>query len=567
MDTSLRISIGQFSDRGVKEANEDSYGVLVPQEPLLSNKGIAAVVADGLSASECAKEASETCVKSFLSDYFDTPETWGARTAAGRVLSATNRWLYAQSQARFQSDLDMASTFSALVMKGGTGFLFHVGDSRIGMIRDGGWEPLTRDHKIHSDAGREFLSKAMGVAPDVEVDYRSFPLQRGDIYIFTTDGVHEHVSGHAMMRFIAEHGDDLNGAAVQICKEAFDAGSGDNLTCQIVRIDMLGERDAVAYHKALTELPFPPELEAGMILDGYRIVRDLHLSARSQVYLAVDDDTGEKVALKTPSVSYNDDPTFLECFSREEWIGQTVSSPHVARTLPPRVPRQFLYTLLEYIEGQTLGQWIQDNPEPDLNSVRSIVEQIIAGLRALHRKEIIHHDLKPDNIVLDTDGTVKIVDFGSVRILGLEEADPLTVPSHAMGTVAYAAPELVVGGKATTLSDLYSLAAIIYEMLTGKHPYGKGFTGEFSVARAKYRPLSEHRRDVPLWVDGALKKALSLDPAQRQLALSELSADLHRANPAYLQEHVPVIQRNPVAFWQGLSALLCLIIILLLVIR
>jgi len=567
MRGAIHISIGQYSHKGAKLRNDDSYGVVVPTGSMLANKGIAAAVADGLSVSEGAKEASETCVKSFLTDYYDTPSTWTARSAVGRVLSATNRWLNAQSQGRYHSDLDMASTFSGLVLKGGMAFIFHVGDSRIALVRNGILEPLTREHKISSEAGREFLSRAVGVSVDIDVDYRTLSIEQGDTFLFTTDGVHDHISNADCISRLAATAGDLDTAATDLVVQAQNAGSQDNLTCQIIRIDHIGDRDEQAYHRSLAELPFPPELELGMILDGYRVIRELHLSPRSQVYLAIDVETGEKVALKTPSANFSDDPTFLECFSREEWIGQTISCPHVVQTLAPKMPRRFLYTLVEYVEGQTLAQWMVDNPAPDLNQVRGILDQMIVGVRALHRKEIIHQDLKPDNIVIDRDGTVKIVDFGSVRILGLEEADPAHAPTHAMGTVSYSAPELVLGFKATRQSDLYSLAVIVYEMLTGNLPYGRGFSNDTSVKKAHYRLAHIKHPEIPHWVDGALQKALAVDPSRRYQALSEFAIDLRRPSSEFSQVDVPLIARNPVAFWQGLAGILGAIVFLLLFFR
>ncbi|WP_286830835.1 MULTISPECIES: bifunctional protein-serine/threonine kinase/phosphatase [Kordiimonas] len=562
MQEPLSITIGQYSDQGAKDRNDDSYGVLVPEGALLDNKGIAAAIADGLSVSQAAKEASETCIKSFLADYYDAPASWAARTAASRVLSATNRWLNGQSLARFGSDLDMASTFSGLVLKGGTAFIFHVGDSRIALLRGGVLEPLTQAHKISSEAGREFLSRAMGAGTHLDVDYRTLALETGDIFFFSTDGLHDYVSDDEVARCIEASDGDFDKAAQELVEQALAEGSPDNVTCQIICVDAVGTRDEDAFHKTLTELPFPPDLEAGMRLDGYRIIRELHLSPRSQVYLAVDDETGDKLVLKTPSVNYRDDPVFLECFSREEWVGQTVTSPHVARTIVPKRQRQFLYTLVEYVEGQTLGQWMADNPSPELNAVRDIVDQIIVGVRALHRKEIIHQDLKPDNIMIDRDGTVKIVDFGSVRILGLEEAAPEFAPEHAMGTVGYVAPELVNGSRANQQSDLYAIAAITYEMLTGELPYRRGFQSARQVKKAAYQSLRQVRPDVPTWVDGALEKAVSKDPATRQAALSELAVDLRKANVNFTSTDRPFIEKNPIAFWQTVSCLLFLALLL-----
>jgi serine/threonine protein phosphatase PrpC/predicted Ser/Thr protein kinase len=560
MPSQPKISIAQSSIAGNKTSNDDSYGIMVPEGQLLATKGIAMAIADGMSSSEAAKEASETCVKSFLTDYYDTPDSWTVQTAVGRVLSATNRWLNGQAVARFGSDTGMASTFSGLILKAGQAHIFHIGDSQIARIRGDRHEVLTRPHRNKSRDG-DFLARAVGADLHLDIDYRAVPVEKGDIFAFTTDGVHEFLD-ETYINELLKSGIALEKISEDIINTAITNGSHDNVTCQLVRIDDVGSRDKKALYQSLAELPFPPDLEPGQKIGGYRIVRELHASPRSQVYVAIEESSGKKVALKTPSQNYNDDPMYLEFFAREEWIGQSIQSAHVASTLLPVEPRQFLYIVLEYIEGQSLGQWMSDNPRPSLVEVRRIAEQIIKGLRSFHRKEIIHQDLKPDNIMLDTEGTVKIVDFGSVRVLGIEEAEVGHIAEHAMGTAAYSAPELIVGAKATKQSDLYSIAAIVYEMLTGKLPYGKALSSKRIIDRTRYQPAYTYNPEVPVWLDGALETALSKDASQRQPVLSEFLSDIMIAKEKYKKDAGPLIKRNPVKFWQGLSAILAVLLLL-----
>lgn len=555
------ITIGQHSEIGIKKRNDDSYGVIEPTGSMLLNKGIAMAIADGMSTAEGAKEASETCVRSFLTDYYDTPDSWTVQTAISRVLSATNRWLNAQGQTRFGTDTDMACTFSGLILKAGVAHIFHVGDSQIARLRGDDLTLLTRSHHAKGADGKEYLARAMGVDLHIDIDYQTAPCEAGDIFIFTTDGVHEYLNNEDIITTIEET-DDLTTATKELVQKAINNNSPDNLTCQLVRIDEIGSRDKDAYYKSLLELPFPPDLEPGLILDGYRIVRELHASPRSQVYLAIEETSGDKVVLKTPSKNFQDDPLYLEYFSREEWVGQTIRSPHVTRTLEPRWPRQFLYTLVEYVEGQTLAQWMEDNPKPSLTDVRRIIDQVIMGVRAFHRKEIIHQDLKPENIMINPEGTVKVVDFGSVRILGIEEAIPESSADFPMGTAGYTAPEIILGQKATSVSDLYSIAAITYEMLTGSLPYGKPLMNQKNIERAHYVRASALNPEVPIWLDVALERAVSIDPMSRQRVLSELSVDLTKANRKYVRENQPLVARNPIAFWQGISAVLFMLLLI-----
>ena len=220
------------------------------------------------------------------------------------------------------------------------------------------------------------------------------------------------------------------------------------------------------------ELPLPPLLEARAVFDGYRIVRELHGSSRSHIYLAVDIETDAVVTIKIPSIDLRDDPAYLKRFMMEEWVARRIDSPHVLKPCLPQRKRNFLYVATEYIDGQTLTQWMIDNPKPGLETVRGIVEQIAKGLRAFHRKEMLHQDIRPDNIMIDATGTVKIIDFGSTRITGVVEAAPSGNRDDILGTQQYTAPEYFLGEPATSRSDLFSLGVITYQMLTGKLPYG-----------------------------------------------------------------------------------------------
>ncbi len=298
--TSPVISIGQCSRTGLKDRNDDSFGVVLPTEPAMLAQGITMAIADGMSTAEGGKEASESCVKSFLTEFYDTPASWTVKTTASRILYASNRWLHSQCQLQYLSDKDMVTTFSGLVLKGGLAHIFHVGDSRITRLRNNDLEPLTRDHRLQMAGDREYLSRAMGVDINVEIDYRRVEVLEGDIFIFTTDGVHDFTNPREAVETINRHADDLDKAAETIVEASLAAGSTDNVTCQIVRIDTVGTRDEDAHHQSLSALPFPPDLSEGMTMDGYRILREIHLSSRSQVYLAVYTDTHEELILRDP---------------------------------------------------------------------------------------------------------------------------------------------------------------------------------------------------------------------------------------------------------------------------
>jgi eukaryotic-like serine/threonine-protein kinase len=568
--SSLKATLGFATDKGIKDDNEDFVGAIIPNEPQLTHKGIVAAIADGMSGSDAGKQASQACVGSFLNDYFSTPDSWSVKQAGQKILSATNSWLYSQGQIRYQSTKGMVSTLSIIVLKSTTAYLFHVGDSRIYRLRKGNLEQITRDHRIWISQDKNYLSRAMGIEPRLEVDYKSLPLEQNDLFLMTTDGIHDFIDDKTLKKLLIES-TDLTLLAEKILQQAKTNNSDDNLTCQLLRVDALPDAKEDEILRRHANLPFPPSLQAGAMLDGYRIEEELHASKRTQIYRALDTKTNTQVILKTPSILYDDDTLFIEHFLHEEWAGKRIDHDNVLKIITTDRPKSAVYYVTEYLEGQTLRDWMTANPKADIITVRKIVEQIAKGLRAFHRKEMLHQDLKPENIMFDKHGVVKIIDFGSVKIAGIAEITPIDLDGadNILGTLNYTAPEYHTGQRGSVKSDLYSLAVITYEMLNGSLPFGEDMPEKPSqgyLANLRYVPSFHHNPMVPIWIDGALKKATSITSGLRYEELSEFLYDLNTPNPSFMrtEDSIPLLQRNPLRFWQGLSAILIIINLILL---
>jgi serine/threonine protein phosphatase PrpC len=573
----LRVSIGQYSDKGRKPTNQDAYGARIPDEPLLSLKGIALALADGVSSSDVSQVASQAAVATFLEDYYCTADAWSVKTSGERVLGAVNSWLCSQTQSspfRYERDRGYVCTFSALVLKSATAHVFHAGDARIYRYSEAGLEQLTEDHRIRLSEDKSYLSRALGVEQRVEVDYRAHPLHAGMAFLLVTDGVYEAVPEAELSALLANLSGLteplLNQAAERLAQTAHTNGSSDNLTVQIVRVDAVPAQSPQEVLHELSRLPYPPVLEPRMQLDGYSIVRELHASQRSRVYLARDTSADALVAIKTPAIDVRDNEALLESFLVEEWIARRIDNPHVLRAAPAR-PRSSLYLVSEYVEGQSLRQWMLDHPRPDLETVRAIVEQIARGLLAFHKLEMLHQDLRPDNILLDPSGTVKILDFGSVHVAGIAEMEIADAggaehrAAQVLGTEQYSAPEYFLGAGGSARSDLFSLAVITYQMLSGRLPYGTQVAqvrSQSALHRLHYISVLDENRELPAWLDDTLRRALHPDPDKRYETLSEFVYDLRHPSPSFLsRERPPLLQRNPVAFWRGLCGILVLIIV------
>ncbi len=561
----LAVTIGQYSTPGRKAENQDFHGSLQPEGEDLAAKGIAFAIADGISTSKLGAAAAETAVKTFLTDYICTSQAWSVRTSAERVITATNGWMHAQNAAAGRvsdetREAGLICTFSAMVLKSRSAHIFHVGDARIARVTARGVEPLTEPHRVSAGGGQTYLAKALGMARHVEIDYRQIAVEPGDVYLFTTDGVHEHLSDAATSRIIGQ-GDDLDIAARELCDAALAAGSRDNLTAQIVRIESLPNGELEELLDEGEPMPPAPQLSAGDSFEGYTVLRRLHASARSHVYLARDQADGGQVVLKVPSTEHAQNPVQLAALQLEEWVMRRLRHQNLLGAAPRRGPRRYLFATSEYVEGQSLSEWSADHPDPDLAKVRDIVRQIASGLLAMHRREMVHRDLRPHNVLIDTSGTVKIIDFGSVQVAGWQDIQPPREGEAAYaGTLQYSAPELYQGLSASLASDLYSLGTIAYQLLTGALPYGTRPPSAAAYAGGRtprYVPASSINPAVPDWMDAALARAVHPDPTQRYSELSEFTYDLAHPNKALARpEPLPLIYRGSLEFWRGTAILL-----------
>ncbi|RZL64668.1 MAG: bifunctional protein-serine/threonine kinase/phosphatase [Variovorax sp.] len=575
MGSTLRVTLGQHSLAGAKSAvNQDFHGAMLPAGALQAAKGIAVALADGIGSSRVSQVASAAAVRGFLDDYYATSDAWSVRRAGQRVLGATNGWLHAQtmrSDARFNKDSGYVCTFSALIFKGRDVHMLHVGDSRIYRLHSNALEQLTEDHRVHLSSVESYLGRALGAGARVEIDYRDWAAEVGEIYLLATDGAYAHLDAAAVHDALARCGDDFDEAARWLATTAQARGGEDDATVQLVRIDALPAPDAAQLQLQRADLAISPPLGPRARFEGFTLVRELQVSARSHIHLAIDDASGQQVVLKLPSVDLREDADYLDRFVLEEWVARRIDSPHVLKASAIDRPRAHLYVAMEYVDGQTLAQWHVDHPKPSLDSVRGLVEQLTRGLEALHRKEMLHQDLRPENVMIDRAGTVKIIDLASAHVAGLADSPGRRDALAIAGTLQYTAPEYFIGQGGSPRSDLFSLAVITYQLLTGQLPYGLHALRVRSAAdthRLRYVPVRHFRPELPAWLDAVLQKALHPDPAKRQEAVSEFAQDLRAPGQEFLRPRAPaLVERHPVRFWQGATALLTLTVVVLLGLR
>ena len=565
MDQALDIAC--FSEAGIKPINEDAVGFTQPAEPYaFENKGVSIVVADGVSTAEAGREASHTAVERFLEEYYQTPDAWSVSGSGEKILSTINLRLFRQSHEFTTTTKGYLCTFSAVVIKSRTLHFFHVGDSRIYLLRDGAIKQLSTDHVAIIDDNRSCLSRAIGMDNSLNLDYGHSDIRVGDRLLLTTDGVHDFVNS-AQLEALLGSDNSASQIAENIQAAAMAADSNDNLSAAVVIVESLPESNLEDYSAKLTRLPFPPDLQVGMKLDGYRVIRELFASSRSQLYLVRDElsEDGEEhyYAMKTPSRNIEEDLSAIDRFIQEEWIGRRIHSPEVVKVIHQQRARTALYYLMEYVDGIGLDKWIAGHQPPSPRQSIAIVKQIAEGLKVFHNNEAIHQDLKPANImlcnqsVLGADPRVLIVDFGSVYVAGLAELQRPLVHEGALGTASYSDPLYLLGRNPGIQGDVYALATITYELFTGHLPYGEGVEEcrtAIDYDRLRYRSASQFNPQIPMWFDAALEKGVAFDLQQRYVNIDTFITDITQPNPAFLQAD-PVVEKNAssLTLWKLLS--------------
>ncbi|MEQ0922752.1 bifunctional protein-serine/threonine kinase/phosphatase [Acinetobacter schindleri] len=567
MKKTLKVSIGQYSTAGIKQQNQDFHGVYLPEGHVLKQKGIACVIADGIGSSNVSHLAAETAVGSFLSDYYSTSDAWSTQTSAERVIRATNSWLYAQtqqSQGRFDKDRGYVCTLSALILKQQQAHVFHVGDSRIYRIRDHEIELLTHDHRVWLSSREHYLSRALGADYRIEIDYRNIELKEKDIFLLMTDGVYEFVTDQQLLDLTLTDG-DLNQLAKALVEKALEQGSDDNLSLQVIRVEQLPELNQ--FHIQQNYI-FPQQLSKGEVFEGYVIDKILHQNHRSCLYLAHDTQQ-QPLVIKTLGVDLQQDKNAVEQFQLEDWVSKRLKHDNLMQCYPHNTEKKYLFQCYEYLQGETLAQWLHRQEKPlKLDDILPILQQTALALNAMHRLEMLHQDIRPKNImVLNTESAMKIklIDYGSTAVRGLVEINPKNA-NRALGTLAFMAPEYFIDHSPSVHSDQFSLAVMAYYLLTKQLPYGTDLARCNSLKQLKkvqYHSIRKYRPDLPIWLDKILGQALSIEPTHRFEALSELIHNLTHPSKELLNSKPPaIIERDPLRFWQMSCAVLGLLFLL-----
>lgn len=540
---SLETGIGHASLTGPRARNEDFVGAVTPEGAALDNKGLLAALADGVGGHADGREAAEFTVRSLLNDYYATPDTWSVPHSLDKVITAANRWLYAQSQKRAQA-AGMATTLSALVLRGRRWHTAHVGDSRIYLLRGGALRSLTQDHVWEHPELRTVLSRAVGLDYRLGIDFDEGELETGDVFVLLSDGVWATLRDKRIQAILARHSDPQE-AAFALAEAAVDSGAQDNCSAIVVTVIALPRdtlRDSIERIRAL---PPPPRLKPGQSIDGLQVLDVLHDSRITLLYRVRLPDGSSGVLKTLHGHAGAEDAAAL---AHEEWIARRVSHAAFPQVLDwPQ--RTGLYYLMSWHDGETLRQRLARGHRFSAAEVAETGEKLLRGLAALHRLAIIHRDIKPDNVHLGADGRLRILDLGVAASDARAEGEHFGEINNP-GTPSYMAPELFSAGedkqRASESSDLYAVGATLYELCTRRYPYGE--VEPFQHPKfGDPTPPTRYRPDLPEWLESVLLKAVAREPERRFETAEEFILALqHGANrPLAVPRRRPLMERDP----------------------
>ncbi|WP_246598957.1 bifunctional protein-serine/threonine kinase/phosphatase [Methylogaea oryzae] len=545
----LSVLAGLYTATGRRERNEDYAGYAETDSRETALRGLAFALADGVGGMKGGRVAAETCVRAFLDGYYSLPETLGVEALAARLLSSSNAWIHAVGR-RDPALAGMSCTFSALILRGRSAHVAHVGDSRVYRLRGERLERLTQDHTLQGPDVSHILYRAVGIEQDLRADYAAHLLEAHDRFLLCSDGVHGALRETDIRRLLARRASPA-ASAEALVEQALAQGSNDNATALVVDVLAVPPADRSLLSGHIRRLPILPLPKAGQSVDGFDLHGVLSDGRYSRLFLAEDRLTGQTVALKFPHPRVASEREYREAFLREAWIGARVKSPWVAEVLEQPPGRQTrLYSVLAYYRGETLERRLQRRF--GLDAGVAVALTLCKAVHALHRQRIVHRDIKPDNVLVTEDGGLKLLDLGVARLPAWDEDTAAPIP----GTPSYMAPELWQGERGSVASDVFALGVTLYRTFSGgAYPYGE--IEPFTTPRFhRPRPLSNHRPDLPAWLDAALARAVAVNPKERYADAMELAYDLENGAtngaPTPLRRR-SLYERNPLRFWQVLS--------------
>ena len=541
----MELTYKSLSSKGARPKNEDALGFGEPDDAEeWRRRGAVYVICDGVGGQGDGDRASQLAVEKAMEAYRVAAAGTPPSALLRAMFNTANLAVYDASMEGRDVNKRMATTMTIALFRHHEVHIGHVGDCRAYHIHGREISRVTTDHSYtgmqmklglinaqeaaNSDL-RCVLTRCIGRDPTVQVDFYTIQVNPGDCLVQCCDGVYTCISEQEILDAVTKSPENACNDLVALCERR---GGDDNLSVQAIQVRKV---ERVTYYRGapLYQIVQDPtmgqDLQIDQLLDGrYQIIDQISKSGMASIYRAIDTKTGKAVALKVPYMQFESDPGFYSRFQREEEIGRKLRHPYILRIeAPDDVERSRPYLVMEYLQGQTLGQLMKSlRPMPESDALK-IASRICDALQYLHENDVIHRDLKPDNIMICDDGSIRIMDFGIAK---MEGARRLTFGKFqpAMGTPDYMAPEQVRGQRGDARTDIYSMGALLYEMVTGFPPFEGNNPLVIMNSRLTGDPVAPRKRNPNLSpaAEEIILHAMVRKPEDRYASAADMRRDL-----------------------------------------
>ena len=547
----MELTYSELSSPGpVRDHNEDYVGFWQPQSlDEKRSRGAVVVLADGVGGLDRGEVASRMAVETALSTFREGPEEdKSPQQLITQMFNAANLAVYDKGMENHGKSR-MATTLCIAVLRNDEIVVGNVGDSRVYLVRKGEIRQLSTDHSYvgmqqkfglisEQDAKtsdhRNILTRSIGQDPVVRVDVESITAFKGDRVVLCSDGLYAYVADSEIADIVSRL------SPAQACRQlvalAEQRGTDDNLSVQVLLVNEVEKfsyyRGVPMYHEQTAAPTSGYEPQPGKTLDNrFFITETITRSGMATIFKATDLKTKETVAVKVPFMEFESDPGFYSRFQREEEIGKRLHHPYILRFIPEEEEehRSRPYIVTEYLRGYTLAHLLNSvRPMPEKDALRFAV-RLCEAVGYMHEQGVIHRDLKPQNIMICYDGTIRIMDFGIAKSA---EGKRITFTGFtpAVGTPDYMAPEQVKGKRGDERTDIYSLGAMLYEMVAGATPFESENENLFVIMNARVTgdPVAPRKRNptVSPQVEEIILHAMERDPDKRYQTAKAMKAEL-----------------------------------------
>jgi serine/threonine protein phosphatase PrpC len=543
----MRLSQSSLSSPGPKrDRNEDAVDFWEPaDDQVRRQQGSVAIIADGVGGQSNGDVASQLAVNIALEIFRQASPALTAKQILREIFNRANLAIY-ESGMENPKGGRMATTLTVCIFRDKEVSIGHVGDSRVYLVRNEQIKRLTDDHsytglqlklrlitehEARASHLRSMLTRSVGHEPVVRSDFKRIKLMSRDRILLCTDGLYCFVNDGE----ISEGVDRLN--MDEICPYLISLAerraTDDNLTAQVIQIDRLIDPkydSPISFLKnsqGELENRMQHEVQVGDVLDSrFRIESVINRSGMASIYKAVDLSNGNTVAVKVPYMQYESDPGSFARFQREAEIGKRLNHPNILRFVT--VPAQSRpYIVMEYLQGRTLSEVMNEIRPLPISDAVQIASALCDALSHMHQLKVVHRDLKPQNVMVCADGSIRIMDFGIAKATEMRRITFAGL-SPAMGTPDYMAPEQVKGRRGDERTDIYSLGAMLYEMTTGRVPFEGPNPFIVMNSRIAGDPVAPRKRNPQIseQLEEIILHAMEREPAKRYQTAAAMKAEL-----------------------------------------